>query len=434
VNPDPTFDLERILARLRRNLGSIVCLLIVALAIGLGYTFFVPAKYEARTTLFFPTRMPSITGPGATEASASASLLGAAGPTPIKIFRAFLESQTALDYVVSKSGVERQKLIDIRNFAEDSGASTLTMSIVLTDGGEAKNLLDYHLEALRSINNAVSEKYVSDEVSTLQKEVEATRQALRQADRKYIDYLRATGTAPTLPGNPAQSPAPVNEWQKQRDKALVDLAGVNALLDQATIRFKQAMGQGGQAPADIPPVRRLRPMLVDARTELGLKQRSLGPEAPEVKRLREKIAELEQDLRREVEKYYASVKKGLVDPTSGINSPTEVSSMLLQKARLEAEINSLTPLVKLAPDESTNLTKLAREVAYRSEMLKTALVQLEMEKLLALRDPNKWSLLDPPRIMEKPVNKRFGQMTAISAAVGLFLGIGWALNFGRRPE
>ena len=72
-----------------------------------------------------------------------------------QIFRGFLESQTALDFVASRSKLERLKIVDIRNFSEDAGANLLTLSIVLPDGELAKRLLTLHLDALELIGEEI---------------------------------------------------------------------------------------------------------------------------------------------------------------------------------------------------------------------------------------------------------------------------------------
>ena len=435
-SPDPTFDLERIVARLKKNFGILLMCLLVSVAIGLGYTFLSEAKYEARTTLFFPPRPPSVLGQsGVTDASAGASLLGAAGPTPLKIFRGFLESQTALDYVAARSSLPRQKIVDIRSFSEDSAASMLTVSIILADQAEAKTLLTNHLAALTRINATISEKYVRDESQTLVVELSRQTRVLAEADRRLIEFEKSSGSAPSLGVGPSTSPATINKWQEQLLRAQTEYASISAAIDKASERFRAAVAQGGEAPIDIPPVKKLRPLLVDAESELRLKRKTLGDDAPEIRHLKLRIAELQGDLKRELNRYLSSVQKGLLDPTDGGGGGSaDVTGMLLRQVSLEAEIKSLTPLATVAPDEAGTLTKLARIVAIQTEIVRTATLQLETAKLLALRDPNKWSLLDPPRIMEKPVNKRYGTVTAVCAAIGLFIGILWAMNFGRRPD
>jgi len=203
----------------------------------------------------------------------------------------------------------------------------------------------------------------------------------------------------------------------------------------ASERFRAAAGQGGAAPIDIPPVRRLRPQLVDAEYQLRLLRQSLGEDAPEVDHLKKQIEIIQQELKMELSKYLSSVKQRLLDPTEGGGGGGgDMSGLLLHQVALEAEIKSLTTLATLAPGEASTLAKLDFDVSLQSELVQEATLQLQNAKLLALRDPNKWSLLDPPRIMEKPVNKRYGMVTAACTMAGLFVGILWAMNFGRRPD
>jgi len=48
--------------------------------------------------------------------------------------------------------------------------------------------------------------------------------------------------------------------------------------------------------------------------------------------------------------------------------------------------------------------------------------QTTIARIQADRDPNRWTLLDPPRIDERPVNKKFSRNGALGAIVGLIAG------------
>src|SRR5579862_7956932 len=136
-------DIGQSLRRLRVRLPVlIVCVLFGAL-FGYAYTVLVRPIFQARVTIFFPVKPPSLLGPGGiidgSSASSAAALLGG-GATPIKIFRAFLESERTLDVVTQGSNLSRREVDDMRRFDEQTAANTLTVFVTDHDAALAKRV------------------------------------------------------------------------------------------------------------------------------------------------------------------------------------------------------------------------------------------------------------------------------------------------------
>jgi uncharacterized protein involved in exopolysaccharide biosynthesis len=125
----------------------------------------------------------------------------------------------------------------------------------------------------------------------------------------------------------------------------------------------------------------------------------------------------------------------MIDPTKGetlgASAGQDLGGLLLKQVSLEAEIEALSRLAKVAPSEQGQHPHLTLQVNIQSDLVKYATMQLESARLQLLRDPNKWSLLDPPRINPKPVNKKYAAVAAFSALAGLLISFVWAINFGR---
>ena len=429
TTPEPTLDLHYVLAKLRANWRAIFLVTVLAVGIGLLYTFLVPAKFKAEATLYFPSRPSTVLGAvGVTSSDSSGGLSGlGSGPTPIKIFHRFLESETCTAYVADKSGMKRKKIEDSRKFEEDPGASMLTVSVVLPDGDAARQLLQDHLDALSSINERISSSYLQDDTTAIQTELSTQQEKLDKSESDLVNFQKHANSAPST--SPSQ-------WQTRLIQAKVDLASTNSSIQAASSVYRKALGTQGLSPSDIPPVQKLRPRLVDAEYQLNALTNTLGPDAPEVRHLEADIANLKKELRSEVSAYVASVNKGLIDPTAsaaGANNGADISGMLEHQVSLQSEIEALTQLAKVAPAEQGALSHLALQVSIQSELVKQATLQLETARLQALRDPNKWSLLDPPWVDPNPVNKHYLLIGAMTLLGGLLLGCIWAINFGRRP-
>lgn len=337
-----------------------------------------------------------------------------------------MESETCLEFVSQKSGIKPKGIIDNRKFEEDSGANMLTITITLPDGDKAKGLLQDHLKALALINERISSDYLADDTSSIQKELAAQKGKLDEAEKSLVAFQRKANSAPTN--------AP-SAWQARLLQAKIELASTRSSIKAASAVYRKSLNAQGLSPSDIPPVQKLRPKLVDAEYQLNVLLKSLGPDAPEVRHLTTEIDNLKRELQSEVAAYVSSINKGLVDPTrSGSPDQMKMNGMLDRQVALEAEVEALTQLAKVAPTEQGTLAHLALEVTIQSELVKQATLQLEAAKLQSLRDPNKWSLLDPPWVDPNPTNKRFLPAAAIAILAGLLVSLLWAFNFGRKPK
>jgi len=427
---EPTLDLHYVLAKLRANWRTIVGVVIISVSVALLVTFLLPAKYKAEATLYFPSRTSNVlSSGGVTTSDSQGGLSGlSSGPTPIKIFHRFLESETCLAFVADKSGLKRKKIEGSRAFTEDPGASMLTVSIVLPDADGAQRLLQNHLDALSQINERISDSYLQDDTDAIQRELSTQQAKLAKAESDLVDFQKRANTAPST--TPSQ-------WQARLLQAKVDLASTQSSIAAASQVYRKALGTQGLSPSDIPPVQKLRPKLVDEQYQLDALLTTLGPDAPEVRHLTSDIDTLKTELKSEVAAYVGSVNKGLIDPTSttaaGASNGADVSGLLEHQVALQSEVEALTKLSKVAPTEEGTLSHLALEVSIQSDLVKQATVQLETARLQSLRDPNKWSLLDPPWVDPNPVNKNYLQFGIFAMLAGLFLSCVWAINFGKRP-
>jgi len=421
-------DAGYVVRKARANWGLLVGLPVLCCAGALIYTFLAPPVYRAVTTLYFPRSSSSVLGSvGIASADSGSGLSGlGTGPTPIKIFHRFLESESCLSFVAQKSGEKSKKISDSRKFDEDAGASVLTISMDSPQAQVAKNLLDLHLQALAQINERISSSYLGDDKSAIQHELTTQQENLNRAERDLVDFQRKANSAP--------SNAP-SEWQARLLQARVDLASTRSSIKAASAVYQRALHSQGLSPSDIPPVEKLRPRLVDAEYQLNVLTKSLGPEAPEVRHLQTEIANLKDELQSEVSAYVTSISRGLVDPTgSSASGQSKVNGMLEHEVSLEAEVEALSQLAKVAPAEHGMLAHLALQVSISSDLVKQATLQLEAAKLQSLRDPNKWSLLDPPWIEPRPVNKRYLQVSSVAILAGLLIACIWVFNFGRNPR
>src|ERR1044072_5303703 len=123
----------------------------VVFAAGIVYTLTVKPVWEAKATLIFPVRTPSLLGATSfDQTSLAASLTG--GPTPLKVFGGMMESEHALNIVAEKSGLPKRRVRDMRSFQDQTTESTIDISARDQDPELAKTIVQLHLDSLDEIN------------------------------------------------------------------------------------------------------------------------------------------------------------------------------------------------------------------------------------------------------------------------------------------
>lgn len=425
-------DFASAVSRAARNWLAIVIIGLLGSLAAVAYTVFDSAKYEAKMTLFFPAHASTILGPVTiTEGQTPTSPL-ATGPTPLKISRAFLESDRTLDLLVDATGLKRRKLEEVRKIADDAGSNTLTVAVQLPDKGLAKKILEISLASLRQINDDLAVHGLDNDESSLKSELSAQKKHLAELETKLKDFQRRAATAPTVSSSQSSSLVTASSpLGRELVEVRLKLLAANAKLQSALNRYQDLVRHRVVPPSDLTPVAEMRPNLVKAQYQLSLLLHSLGPDAPEVRRQKEIVNTLHDQLESELKAYYASAVKGTFDPTAQTKQAGDLSSAILDKVSLSAEAEALAKLAALEPEENREYLRLTREVSLTSEIVRQVSLHYQEAKLQASRDPNKWLLLDSPHVGDEPVNKKYLLMGSFGLLAGLFLGLLWAVNFGK---
>ena len=420
-NPDE-IDLSKVARKVRNRLPLVIGLTALGGLLGLAYTAVIKPQYQARATVFFPVRPPSVLGASSISdiASSSASALLGSGPSPIKVFRGFLESERTMDIVVRGSGYSRADIEDARRFEEQPLANTLSVFAIDPSPDKAQKLVALHVRAMREINSELSVGSLADDERVLKAKLTNERARLAAAQDRLLEFQRNAVTAPSgtppsvaLKENGGSTPA-ASPWAAQLRSLEVELKGLTANLEAGLSRIRESATASPQLPTQLPPEVRYRPQLVDAEYELALKEKTLGPENQEIVDLRSKVAVLRQKLKSEIVAYAKSASLTLVDP-DGAN--------LSRIAALRAQIAALKRLADLAPKEADELERLRFQVTVESGLVQQLTTQSKLAEVQASRDPNRWTLLDAPRVDPKPVNKKFTRSAVLGGLLGLMVGL-----------
>lgn len=431
-------ELPSIFSLIMARKGLFFTGLALAVAAGLGYTLFAAPIWEAKATLIFPVRTPSLIGPGNfDQTSLAATLTG--GPTPLKVFGGMLESERALSFVAEHAGLPRRDVKEMRSIQDQAMESSLTVSARSHDADLAKRVVALHLDALDRINQDVSRPMSSLDVDTLRQRVAEQQARVDDAEARLLEFQNRAISAPSIAavgsGMDANFVPTGSKWAQTLKELELDEGRLSAAIDSTLRRTRSIAGQGGQLPASLPPVQKWRDRLTQMQYDLKIQELTLAPSAPELRKLREAIAVTERQLRSELDKYARAASAGMVDPGAG--ETDHLPGMLTQRVVVQSQIAAVRKLAKVAPAEAIELSRLTREVGTQSAILQQLQAQSEIASLNAERDPNRWQVLDEPQVEEKPVNKSFVKNGAISIAGGMALGsllaLAWPTRRSKRP-
>ncbi|MEI7984653.1 MAG: Wzz/FepE/Etk N-terminal domain-containing protein [Armatimonadota bacterium] len=396
----------------RRKIAfSVTALTIVA---GIAYTVFAPSVWEAKATIVFPVRTPSILGAGTFEQSGLAATLSG-GPTQLKIFGGMLESDRALGYISNMSDLSRRDIKEMRTLQDQPNQNSISISARSIDAGLAKKVVGLHIEALTKINNSVNKPLVSDDAQVLKKQLDAQRQRLIKSENLLLAFQQTAQTAPSIGtsggGKDSSIIANSGRWNEMLRTLELQYVTLDSSIKDAQSRLNQVSGSVKDLPATLPPVEKWRGKLIELEYELKVKEITLASEAPELVKLRKTISITKGELQAELSKYTTAANAGMIN-----------TSALTQRVSLEAQLSAVKRLAKLAPSEAIKLSQLTRDVTTQSSIVQQLETQFQLASLQANRDPNHWEVLDEPRVDEKAVNKSFSKNGILSLLAGCALG------------
>jgi len=412
--------------RLRRRWKAVAACACVGLLIGVVATAVRTPEYAGRMSVFFPARASVLGSNGVMDASgaAGASMLGN-GPSPLKIFQGFLESETAIKDIADSFGITRQSLMDNRAIDSDARSSILTVTYIDKSAARAKSVLTTHVEELKKINSKVSFDTMEDDLQLLQRRLTDAKAKLAQAETGLVYYEKTSISAPTITPGAGGIAATPGAWAQDLIQLQMDEEKIDTTLASSRERVRELSRLPVDLPSELPPIKRLRPKLLDTEYELAVKQKLLGPDAPEIFDLNTRITALKKELASELASYLRGVNDKVIDPSV---AEGDMPALLTSRTVIDSQIAVLKRLATAAPAESMHMNRLYAQVSLQSGIVQQLTSQYLTASMQAQRDPNRWVILDEPWVSDRPVNKSYGRGALIGLFCGLLLGTGWAVS------
>lgn len=396
-------DLSEYGSSVRRARPAIIAVGIVFALIAVGLTAYMKPIYQAEASLLMATQSQS--------ANPLSSFLGKADANPLNVLKGIVKSRTAMERIAEESHVDIKDLEKALGVTTNADENQLVISVAWKkDKEKAKAIADATIKTLESMKREIGFSVASRQSQLLEKQILEKQRELEAAEKSVKDFQKIM-KAPVDP----TSPASLAELMKQRKQLEGDLEALKIQISEAKKQAQRVAGSSAELPTGLPNAEEWRGRVVKAEYDLRIAEVKLGPEAPEVVRLRRELQITRDRLQTEISNYLKSVSS---------NVDANIVQLEAQRIVLEWRVSSVREMAIAAPDEATELQRRLREVAALTTVLATLRQQYELKKIDEVGDVS-WSVLEPPFFPdEEPINKNYVRNGVVGFFLGAFLSIG----------
>ena len=423
--PLPQVDIAELIRRVKTRKYFFGAFVVAGMLISTLYSVFAKPIWEAKAVLYFPVRPVSmIANLGQGGSGGLSSLLSGGSSSSLDIFRGFLDSNSALRIVAKDSGIKKKDVRKMRRLETNPVNSQMTISATSLDKNLAFTVVKSNLDALTKINSRTQGKFSTADVVVLNDQVNKLKFQIHTLEGKLLaSYQGSPGFMPTATSsNPTSSSTALSgTWASSSKSIEIELAGVNARIAAMQNNLNRAYALGSTSSIGIPSVSPLEANLVKAEANLKVESQFLGPKAVQILQLRAEVSGLQQQIKQQVEKFYASANKGVIE-AGGNSALQNYVALIIDRAGLDAQYTIASKLAKEAPLSAMQISKLSAQLKLKYGLLLRAEGELLTVRAQQMHDPVTWNVLDSPYVKKTPVNKHWLRNLADGLAVGLLFG------------
>lgn len=395
-------DLSEYGSAVRRARPAIVVFGILCGMIAVGLTAYSKPVYEVEASLLMATQSQ--------QASSLTALLGKGDANPLNVLKGIVRSRTAQERIAKATKVDIKDLEKALSVTTAADENQLVLNVKWKqDKNKAKDIADATIRTLEGMKREIGFSVANRQSTMLEKQIAEKEKSLDLAEKSVKDFQKVMKS----PVDPT-SPASIAELMKQRKQLESDLEALKIQISEAKKQAERVAGSSSDLPTGLPNAEEWRGRVVKAEYELRIAEVKLGPDAPDVVRLRRELQITRDRLQKEISNYLKSVSS---------NVDASIVQLEAQRIVLEWRVSSVQEMANAAPDEASELQKRLREVAALTQTLAALRQQYEIKKIEEVGDVS-WSVLEPPFFTdEEPINKQFGRNGIVGFILGGFLGV-----------
>ncbi|MBS1726613.1 MAG: hypothetical protein JST51_07815 [Armatimonadetes bacterium] len=402
-----SITVDELLAVFKRYWRSI-CLLTLLAGVGAAAKeYFAATKYRGTTSILVIT-------PNVSASLSQLAVLNASAATPLRTIKGVVMSDRETRAIIDKFGLDWHKFEYEFQVTDESQTNQLVISYDSTDQKKILDLLQFTIDKLGELDEQFNFSVGTRQAVELGKELKKKEKDLASEEDKLLALQKTMKTA-SDPTDPQSIVAYLEAYQKLE----MQLGGVKTQLKALRDQLETAAADTS-VPSAIPPAVAWQKKLSEVEYRLRVARTTMAEENPEVVRLKRIEEQTKEQYQNDVKKYLTSVNKNL-DPT--------LATLESKRILLEYQTAQARELARVAPEEGLKLGREVTEVLTLRKVVTNLRAQYEQAKIEAEVSKVRWSVLDPPYIERKPVNKRY--RIPVLAAMGVVFTISMIVGFAR---
>jgi uncharacterized protein involved in exopolysaccharide biosynthesis len=375
---------------------------IISAAIVAGLVLARPAEYESEAIIILPTTSSlslAAALPFLSKEASQLSVLGGIASSP----RVMLE-------IARRENMKSGELRDRLKWNIESSSSQLQLTFTGPTKERGVKVLGTALEVLDSTAREVGFGIAKSQSIEIEQALRSKEGELAKLEDKLVTFQKKLRTVPD-----AANPLAAGAYFSRLQQVLLDL---NKVEKQIEVERAAAIRRGEPDYQTVAPALAAaswKKRLADAEYELQVALTRLGPSAPEVESLRRKLDVTRQTLKKEASAYVTSVRS---------NVDSRFVLLEAQRQVLLVEREFLSQQAKVAPDEALEFQRMLREIEASAVIVKDLRKQFETARLESQVYKTQYTVLQPPRLVDEPVNKEVKTAAIIAGFSGFIVSCG----------
>jgi uncharacterized protein involved in exopolysaccharide biosynthesis len=413
-NPEPSdLDLSKFGKRLSTHKPLTFGLMFVLGAALASYAWFSPPVYSASATIVSmqairPTEM------------VSPRAVGLATPDPLLVLRGIIISRSNLTLVSGKTGTKLKELQDKLVVETESERGQVILTWLDSKPERAVEVLDATLSSLRETLKTINFSSAELSANNLAKTIGAREKQLKEEEDRFLKLQKSTKAA--------LSPTDMNQigtLASLREEKRLALDSLDAKMNQMEKRWSGLEKTDLNISGLNSGTKSLQAILTEKELSLRLAKVSQGDQSPTVVRLTKEVEQVREKLKLALRNYIQSMRKGLDEQTS---------TLLVERAALQSQLQRLDSLVAVAPDEALELSRSYRRVMQLTTTLSELKVQYEKARINSTVEQVNWNILDAPVSEIVSKKSRSVKLGLLGACFGFALSVVILLLTGNRSK
>lgn len=397
---EPTGKSNRTKRQRPRFLLPIVGIIVGGL-LGLAYTIVSKPIYRAKAQILV----------NATESEGSGlNLFTGNVTTALSVLTGVFRSEAMAQFLSKESGIPRKDVSKVWLAVPDNTVSIMTVSAEHTNTGVALELVRKSIGKATELEMQGATDSASLRAAQLKKSLEAKLTQYNAQLEELGDELRSLRVP--LSAKPEENLDVI----RNAEQTELELKGIRSTIANLSAQ-KAAVLRQFELPKEFPGfafVETLRKKAADAKQDRDALAGKLGPKEPRMIAAEEAYKTADALYEREARRAAESVVRGI---------DGQIGDLRVKESVLAWQAEHQAKLSQLAPREALQTKNLIERVKQSQAALSELESQYEIARIDAEVGRIRWTVLTPPYLEERPINKRFARYPLGGAAVGLGISV-----------